>query len=325
MAPSDNQALDDGILRRYLLGALPEADTERLHELSVADDAFAERLDAIENDLVDAYVRGELSEENLKQFESFYLSSPRRRQKVQIAEGFLALEHRAAVAPSKAKPETAVPFPRPGARQGVGGKSLWGTLAAGRFAFQWGFAVACLALLVAGAYVLFQNVELRRQITQAQTQRGAADQRAGELEKQLEQERAAKEEALRELQRGRESQTNLDQLKTVSVLLPPPMRGAGSMPTISLQPGTDLVVLVLPLEADDFPRYQAELKDPVTNRILWSSARLTPANNGERTAVSVSFRAGLLKQQNYIVDLAGIPRHGAAEPISGYAFRVVLK
>jgi len=325
MVPSDDQSIDDGLLRRYLLGELPEADTERLHELSVADDAFAGRLDAIENDLVDAYVRGELSQENLKQFKSFYLSSPKRRQKVEIAEGFLALEHRAAVAPSEARAETAVPFSRPRARQGVGGKSSQGMLAGRRLAFQWGLAAACLVLLIAGAYVLFQNVELRRQITQAQNQRGAADQHAGELERQLEQARAAKEEALSELQRSRESHTNLDQLKIVSALLPPPMRGAGSMPAISLQSGADLVVLVLPLEADDFPAYQAKLKDPVTNRVLWSSARLTAATSGEKKEVSISFRAGLLKQQNYLVDLAGIPKHGAAEPISTYAFRVVLQ
>jgi len=321
MAPSDNQALDDGLLRRYLLGALAEADAERLHELSVADDAFAGRLDAIENDLVDAYVRGELPEENLKQFKSFYLSSPRRREKVRLAEGFLALEIRAGAAPAKAKPETGAPL----SKQGKGpDRSPWRMFAVPRFAIQGAFALAFLTLLVMG-YLLFQNVELRKQITQAQTQHPAVDQRAGDLERQLEEERAAKEEAVRELEHARQSQTNLDQLKTVSVLLPPPMRGAGPIPTIPLRRGTDLVVLVLPLEADDFTAYQAKLKDPVANRVLWSSARLAAASGGERKTVSISFHAGLLKPQNYVVDLTGIPRHGTAEVISGYPFRVVLQ
>jgi hypothetical protein len=323
MAPSDNQALDDGLLRQYLLGALAEADAERLHELSVADDAFAGRLDAIENDLVDAYVRGELSEENLKQFKSFYLSSPKRREKVRLAEGFKALELRAMAAPAISKGEPAVSLsPRGKVSRD---RSRWRLIALPQFAFQWGFAVASLGLLVAGSYLLFQNVQLRKQITQAQTQHGAVDQRAEELERLLEQERAAKEEALKELEHTRPWQTNLDQLKTVSVLLPPPMRGAGSIPTISLRRGTDLVVLVLPLEADDFAAYQAKLKDPVANRVLWSSARLAAASGGERKTVSISFRAGLLKPQNYVVDLTGIPSHGPAEVISGYPFRVVLQ
>ena len=317
MAPSDGQAIDDGILRRYLLGALPEVDAERLHELSVADDAFGGRLDAIENDLVDAYVRGELSQENLKQFKSFYLSSPRRREKVRLAEGFLALEMRATAAPAKAKGEPAASPSQ--TRKASRDRS------ARHLLLQWGLAVASLALLFAGGYLLIQNVELRKQITQAKMQHATGDQRAGELERQLTQERVSKEEALRELANARQSQTNLDQLKTVSVLLPPPLRGAGSIPTISLHPGTDLVVLVLSLEADDFPAYQAKLKDPFANQVVWSSGRLTAALGGERKTVSVSFRAGLLKQQNYIIDLTGIPSHGAAEVISGYAFHVVLR
>jgi hypothetical protein len=43
----------------YLLGALPEAETERLDELSITDDEFTESLQVAETDLVDAYVLGE--------------------------------------------------------------------------------------------------------------------------------------------------------------------------------------------------------------------------------------------------------------------------
>ena len=41
---------DDDILVRYLLGSLPEDETERLDELSVSDDDFVWRLRAAEND-----------------------------------------------------------------------------------------------------------------------------------------------------------------------------------------------------------------------------------------------------------------------------------
>jgi hypothetical protein len=60
----------DPLLVRYLVGALPDHETERLDELSVADDEFAIRLRAAEHDLVDAYVRGELSGETLDHFRS---------------------------------------------------------------------------------------------------------------------------------------------------------------------------------------------------------------------------------------------------------------
>src|SRR5215470_14762592 len=134
MTPSDNQALGDELLRRYLLGALPEADMERLNELSVTDDELAGRLDAVENDLVDAYVRGELPQEDLGSFKGFYLSSPKRREKVGLAEGFLALERRAAAARAAAGVVSAVPASqsKAGASEGVPGKSPRGMLGARR-------------------------------------------------------------------------------------------------------------------------------------------------------------------------------------------------
>ena len=315
MAPSDNQALDDELLKRYLLGALPEAETERLHELSVTDGDLAGRLDAVENDLVDAYVRGELPQEDSHQFKSFYLASPKRREKVRLAEGFLALQGRAARAAGIAEAVSQRTLP----------DRSTGRMPAGpRFRLQWGLAAALLALLIGGGYLLFENLGLRKQLTQAQSQ-PAPDPRVGELERQLAQERLARDQAVKDLEQAHGSQPNLDQLKTVSVLLPPPLRSAGPAPVVSVHTGTDLVVLVLSVEADDFPAYQAKLKDPRTGRVLWSSARLAIAPGAEKKTVSISFHARLLKQQNYLVDLMGIPSHGAAEVIGGYPFSVVLQ
>jgi len=62
------QPVDEQVITDYLLGALPEAETERLDELSLTDDDFIRRLKVAENDLVDAYVKGELSGGALAQF-----------------------------------------------------------------------------------------------------------------------------------------------------------------------------------------------------------------------------------------------------------------
>jgi hypothetical protein len=71
---------------QYLLGALPEEEAERLDELCFTDDRFAEALSAAENELVDAYVRGELAGADLARFKSYYLASSLRREKVEFAE-----------------------------------------------------------------------------------------------------------------------------------------------------------------------------------------------------------------------------------------------
>ena len=82
-------ARDDDELVGYLLGELSEEDAERLDEMSLVDDEFAARLRLVEDDLVDAYAGGRLSGERLKRFESFYLASPRRREKAAFAKRVL--------------------------------------------------------------------------------------------------------------------------------------------------------------------------------------------------------------------------------------------
>ena len=64
---------DDQVLARYLLGSASAEEVERLDEHSIADDQLALRLHEVENDLVDAYVRGELAGETLERFQSHYL------------------------------------------------------------------------------------------------------------------------------------------------------------------------------------------------------------------------------------------------------------
>jgi hypothetical protein len=129
----------------------------------------------------------------------------------------------------------------------------------------------------------------------------------------------------KDLERLRESQPNLDQLKTLSALLLPPTRGAGQIPTVSVAPGTDLVILLLALESDDFPVYRVGLKDLATNQTVWHSSNLEAAPSSATKTVSISFPARLLKQQNYVLELSGVPSSGRGEFISGYPIRVVIK
>src|SRR5277367_1394746 len=94
------QVYDDQLLIRYLLGQLPEEETERLDELSIVGDDFACRLRDVENDLVDAYASGELSGETLARFQSSYLSSHEGREKLKFAQVLLASQGRATAVPA---------------------------------------------------------------------------------------------------------------------------------------------------------------------------------------------------------------------------------
>ena len=319
MSLQDKSKYEDHTLTRYLLGALPAEETERLDELSIADDEIAARLDCIENDLVDAYAHGELTGEKLKQFESFYLTSPTRREKVQLAQALRARERSAATAPSVAIQTVVKPATTPGKERSLGDRHPFSRV------FQWGFAGAAATLMLVTGYLLFANLRLQRQVSDAQSRQSTLEQNELLLRNQLDEQRSANAQAQQELQRLRNGQPNLDQITTISLLLPPPTRGISTLPSISLRRGTDLVVLLLTLESDDFSAYRVALKDPGSNQVLWQSASMSATSVGEKKAVSVSFRAGLLKQQNYLAELTGVPTRGSPELIGGYPFRVVLK
>jgi hypothetical protein len=96
MSPSRESAFDDQYFARYLLGLLPAEATNRMDEMSVVDTAIALRLRVVEDDLVDAYVRGTLDTEALGHIEAFYLSSEYRRRKVRFARSLLRLVNRMA-------------------------------------------------------------------------------------------------------------------------------------------------------------------------------------------------------------------------------------
>src|SRR3954462_5016398 len=106
-----HEQFDDEYLLRYLLGLLPEEEAERLDELSVADDDMAWWLRSAEDDLVDGYVRGTLDAQTRRRFETAYLSSPRRRERVEFAASLIQSVDRTPAAAETA-PVVAMP-PRP--------------------------------------------------------------------------------------------------------------------------------------------------------------------------------------------------------------------
>jgi hypothetical protein len=89
-------------------------------------------------------------------------------------------------------------------------------------------------------------------------------------------------------------------------------------------PATDAVELRLQLETDEFPRYRVALKSAAGDRTLWRGGRVESTLEGGRRVVAVRVPATLLAPRHYSVELTGLTRGGAAEPVGTYAF-VVLR
>ena len=330
--------IDDQRLARYLLGLLPEEEAEQVDELSIADDEIASRLQVAEDELVDAYVSGTLSGDALQGFESYYLASPRRREKVRFAASLRAAVARVLVpadtdagADARQAAEGAAPRasaqPAPHARILRFPKGFWMLAAA-----------ACVLLTVTGTLWL-QDYRLRRGLNEAQAATAALDSRASELERQLDAQRAASAEAAKELERVRGQMATLGDrpgaaaageragvasqaLGTIALTLLPQTRAVGPIAVLTVPPGTRRVAFELRLESSPLSRYQVALKDPGTSQIVWRSGRVSPSA-GDSPSVSVTVPASVLKPQHYALDLIAQDADGNAQVVGSYAVEIV--
>jgi hypothetical protein len=335
-------------LTAYLLGALPDAESEIFDELSFTDERFADQLSAAEKDLVDAYVNGELAGENLEKFESYYLATPRRREKVEFAKAFQGFAEKNLTVIESIPKRTLAGF-------------FSNIFVIRRLQLQWGFALAALLLMIFGGWLFRENARLNSQISESQAKRDELIKRESELEqreKQLSDEitnqRTTNSETEKELAKIREERERLEQelkirqsqeqqrinerradakkspaslppprITVASFILTPSLRGNNQLPSVSIPPQTDSVAMQLELEPNDYTAYRVVLKNQSGDQVLWRSGRLKAKTKGTNKILNVGFPARLLKSQVYTLEVSGISPNATAEIISGYSFRVV--
>ncbi|HEY7293143.1 MAG TPA: hypothetical protein VH583_25125 [Vicinamibacterales bacterium] len=298
----------DQLLISYLVGRCPAEEEERLDELSIVDDEFADRLNAVEHDLVDAYVAGELKGDTLDAFRFRYLASSVGRRKIAFAD---ALRSRAA----ESKP---VPAAEPERRRWF----TWPQLAP-----QWAMAAVAVAAVAASVYLVVENRRLTTQIGEGQSARTALEQRQTSLEQQLASERSASNAANQELTRardeidrsGKSSPAGASHAGLLAFLLPPATRGAETM-SIRVPQGTDRIQLRLPLESTDFRAYDATLKTAAGDVVWRGAAELSTRGTSPEATITVP--AAELSARGYVVELSGLTRAGTREFAGSYPFRI---
>ncbi len=298
---------NDRLITEYILGSLSPAETERLDEMSFTDDAFSARLQFVENDLVDAYVRGELQGKALRQFESSYMSSPVRRERVEFAEIFLKLADSA----SRRRRVRAVWW-KPGFSRMRG----WVPLA------------AAASLLVALGGLVVQDFRLTQQRNDLRTESQTLRERASELQSRVEQQRVTGGEQQKQIDELRQSIARLEtpagitEPHIVPVRLEAQTRGPARIPSVSVSPEADFVTFQLESDAEDNGRYQAALKHAPGGEIVWRRDGLGIQRREGQSAFVISIRAGLLKPGEYVWTVSALRARQAPEVTGVYAFRV---
>jgi hypothetical protein len=328
----EKQTYDDQLITDYILGRLSDEEVESLDALSIDEDEFAYRLQAVEDDLVDAYVIGELADQNLESFNSHYLLTPSRLDKVKFATAFQLFMNRSVTAdgrrgvqePATVRPER---FKRASSRRSL--QALFTVLDP---PIRWGLGVAAMLLLLLGAWLLVDNFRLRSRLEQTNIERPALDLSEQELRAQLERERSANSEIEKELKRTRDQLNRLERQRAESrkpalprdlaiahFYLSPQTRAIDRATTVSILPGTHYVSFQLELEPGEVHSYRAELKTQSGNQVIWRAGNLNARMSGKSRVIDISIPANMLMTRWYILELSG---RTTSEVEAGYPFRV---
>jgi hypothetical protein len=282
----------DQTIRGYLLGQLPESETERLDELSITDDECALRIRSVEHDLVDAFARGELKGVVLEQFRSSYLTTPSRRASIRFAQALQSLDETSGSGRASAA--------RP-----------WHTKLA-RPTRSWSLRLATAAgvvLATTSVWLALDNRMLRERVTNDGLRH---DQQLREAEA-----RAA--DTTR-----RPSAGPTPPLQAVATLvLAPQLRSGRQLPTLALASVTREVAIQLDLEPVDYPSYTAALVASSEDRVLWRSGRLIARTASDRQRIDLALPAAVLSARSYLIRVSGVSARGASEIVGEYRFDVV--
>jgi hypothetical protein len=312
------QPFNQQAITQYLLGTLSQAETERFDELSVTDDHFVEALNSTENDLIDAYVNGELKGPLLDRFESHYLISPIKREKVELARAFLDQGRRFIT-------QTGGEVERASSRDSW---KLFPLLAGWRW--RMGLAVGGSIILVVLAWLVLENSRRFRN-TENQTVKNQEELRK-DAEAELSRQPTKPQEAKTPETAKKDEPTSIggDEEKVsppntprlATIVLSPQMRGVTEAPAVSIPSKAEYLGVRLELEPNDYSDYKVVLLSQTTGEILWRSGRVRGEKTDDGKVLVLRLPARLLKSRSYALQVSGLSETGVEETISDYPFRV---
>lgn len=342
----EQPAINEQVVRKYLLGDLAEAERERIEERLLTDDDFYENLtaleDEVEDELIDQYLDGELTRPQREHFEIVFLNSPERADKLRLVKDL-----RGRVIPG-ATP-TVAPA-RPARRSWIPAFDLFQNPLVGLSC-----AAALLIAALSCAWLWTKSRRLETELRQAQAGAPQSPQVEPRLREELEQLRLRNEELTAGLRRSEEQRAGLEQdvaaLKgreepaatppgrtsppspssLASVVLLPFTRGpsAGTAPpALALRPGVTQARLFLNIPRDVDPKSYKSFRALVRKRSgeeIWRAEAVQMQTASRPARAVITLPAERLAEGEYVAELKGLPSEGPAENIGSYYFRVPTK
>ena len=333
-----SEPFNEGFIVRYLLGDLSEQEQVEVEDRAFSDADFLQNILAVEADLIDEYVRGGLYQNERRQFETRFLASSERRQKVDFAKALARVTGESVATETVRRPALTV---TPDKWRHAFIASLRGASMAVRFSF----AAASVVFVIGIALLVAQTVKLRGEIKQLQAERRERQQNQQTIEKQFadertrnqeelaaafqreQQQRERNEELINELERRRDESENKPSQPTVLsfVLLPGVSRSGGALPQLTVPQAARLVRLQIGIEpGDEYKSFGVELLTQ-GGQHLWSQKNLSARSGRSGRVVVLNLPARLLGAGQHELALKGVTDEGKTEDVGFYYFEVLKK
>jgi hypothetical protein len=305
----ENVLNNEELAKRFLLGNVSESERAAIEDGFLAPDDSYQQLLIAEDDLIDAYVRGELHASERELFERWLLASQNLRERVEFAQTLFNSVSGKAV-PARV-PDRPVSWWR----------SLARAFVSRRPALAFAFAAALLVIVLGGLWLLTERRRTRPSSEQAKaiqptpvTPRESSTPNApAEAQQARNEERTP----------ARETPTRPAPVIATFTLVPGLVRGENGAGALALPAGATEVRLRLTLEGERYQKYRATLSTP-EGRTVWS-IEVTNGPSMKSTHLTASIPADLLKNGDYVLDLSGAKPAGGWESVADYSFRIVKK
>jgi len=312
----------DRQISSYFLGKMPSNDAQTFELEASADEELAERVQLIERELIDDYIRGTLSSEDADCFEQNYLTTEVRRHRLNVSKNLWKI--------ASEQPKVSV----------VPEVSGWQKLFGGRKALR--LAFACAALLVfctIGFYLLtlqisktdvaevrepdesfrIENSPIQNSEEPAvQSSEGSTSSSKIPAQNREKEKNAAAPQKNQPETKIAANSKNVERYKPsltiIAKLLPGSLRDEGEQ-FINITPEAKSVKMLLSPagEPNNYKNYRVVMKTPENETILTFS---------NLKSLSATIPVEKLENRTYIIFLEGQNDKAEFESISEYTFRV---
>ena len=314
----------------YILGELSEEERDKFEENYFNDDEAFQELEVIESELIDDYVRESLSSQEKSRFESKFLTTIKRRERVEFARLLMKSVQQNSLATSPIITENTT-------KPTIEKRASWQELLTNYFLSQinllrWSTVLALLITIIGSGWLLVANHKIEKQFINSQAENIKLQEKIKMLTQQADKEAARSKELASNLQREQKQNELLNQeiqatnqLKnTLPMILSFILdagteRGAKTANSLKITKDAKEVELKLKFNlTEHYQSFKAVLKN-ADGEELWSDSALHLTVGKQSNTVNCRIDAGILQKGDYTITLTGLPGKRETE----YSFLVV--